>query len=62
MKYIYYIITAITLLILFYYIFLASSLDLKEEPTYITEHSLGLKESISFVYIDSPLSASYIQV
>lgn len=62
MKYIYYIITAIILLILFYYIFLASSLDLTEEPTHITEHSLGEKESISFVDIDSPLSASYIQV
>ena len=62
MKYIYYIITAIILLILFYYIFLVSSLDLTEKPTYITEHSLGGKESISFVDIDSPLSASYIQV
>lgn len=58
----YLIITIALLLILFSYIFLTSQLDPGSEPTNIAGHSLGIKESISFVYINSSLSASAIQV
>ena len=56
------IIAVILSLILFSFIFLLSQFNFKEKPTYITEHSLGIKEFISFVYVNSFLSASYIQV
>lgn len=56
------IIVVILLLILFSFIFLWNQFNINEEPTCITEHSLGVKESINFIYSNSSLSASYIQI
>jgi hypothetical protein len=56
------IIVVILLSILFSFILFWNQFSFKTESIYITEHSLGVKESISFVYINSSLSSSYIQV
>lgn len=56
------VVVLLSVVALFLFIFLLSLFNFKEKPTYITEHSLGLKESIRFVYVNSSLSVSCIQI
>ena len=58
-----YLITVIILVLIFSLgVYVFQTFNMSTPPTYITEHSLGAHGSIRFVYINSSLSASYIQV
>ena len=50
------------ILIISFVIYRFQVLNFSTSPTYITGYSLGVKGSIKFFYIDSSISASFIQV
>ena len=56
------IVAVILILSVVIYFFQSFSIFGSEQPVYISEHSLGVKGSIKFFYINSPVSASCIQV
>jgi len=56
------IVTAILILFFLFYFFQTFKLVENSPPTHITGTSLGVKYSIEFFYVNSPLSVSSIQV
>jgi hypothetical protein len=50
------------ILILSVVLYFSQAMHYSAPPTYITEHSLGINSPIKFMYVNSSLSASAIQI